>query len=264
MALDIDAVISRDGTRIGFVRSGSGPPLVLVHGTTADHVRWGPILPALEEHFTVYAVDRRGRGLSEDAPDYALQREAEDIARVVDSISEPADVFGHSYGALASLEAAPLSRNLRRLVLYEPPIPTPLLPDPTDLSTRLEELLAAGKDEDALVRFLHEGAGIPDEQVEAMRAAPVWPARVDAAHTIPREYGMTGYEFSPERFASLDVPVLFLLGGDSPAFYTAATELACSALPNARIEVMPGQQHVAITIAPDLIARLVVDFLTEP
>src|SRR5690349_18162579 len=97
---------SKDGTSIAFTRSGSGPPLVLVHGTTADHTRWAPILPELETRFTVHAVDRRGRGGSGDGPRYALDREFDDIAAVVDAIGAPVMLLGHSYGAICSLEAA--------------------------------------------------------------------------------------------------------------------------------------------------------------
>ncbi|MDD3858377.1 MAG: alpha/beta hydrolase, partial [Methanoculleus sp.] len=63
----MDTVRSNDGTLIAYERSGTGPALVLVHGTTADHTRWGRILPMLEQTFTVYAVDRRGRGQSGDS-----------------------------------------------------------------------------------------------------------------------------------------------------------------------------------------------------
>jgi pimeloyl-ACP methyl ester carboxylesterase len=75
-------VESADGTPIAVWRSGEGPPLVLVHGAAADHSRWAPVLPALEQHFTVLAVDRRGRGPSGDADEYALEREVEDLAAV--------------------------------------------------------------------------------------------------------------------------------------------------------------------------------------
>jgi len=81
------------------------------------------VLPALEERFTVYAVDRRGRGESGDSDEYAIEREFEDVVSVVDSIREPVNLLGHSYGALCSLEAALLTSNIRKLVLYEPPIP---------------------------------------------------------------------------------------------------------------------------------------------
>src|SRR5918998_6394003 len=117
-----ETVTSEDGTRIAGWRSGEGPPLVLVHGTAADHSRWKPVLPAFEERFTVYAVDRRGRGDSGDAEDYAIEREFEDVAAVVDTIGEPANLLGHSYGALCALEAALLTPNVRKLVLYEPPM----------------------------------------------------------------------------------------------------------------------------------------------
>src|SRR5262245_54898114 len=117
-------ITSVDNTAIAFARSGAGPPLVLVHGTTADHTRWKPLLPRLEADFTVYAVDRRGRGGSADALDYFIEREFDDIATVVDAIGEPVLLLGHSYGAICSLEASLRTRNVRKLVLYEPPIRT--------------------------------------------------------------------------------------------------------------------------------------------
>lgn len=52
----MDRVRSKDGTLIAYERSGTGPALVLVHGTTADHTRWTPVLPMLEQKFTVEQV----------------------------------------------------------------------------------------------------------------------------------------------------------------------------------------------------------------
>jgi pimeloyl-ACP methyl ester carboxylesterase len=72
--------VSQDGTPIAFWRSGEGPPLVLVHGTAANHGRWRPVLPAFAVSFTVYAIDRRGRGGSGDADGYSVEREFEDVA----------------------------------------------------------------------------------------------------------------------------------------------------------------------------------------
>jgi len=53
----MEQITSNDGTVIAFWRSGAGRPLLLVHGTTADHRRWSGILPHLEQHFTVFAID---------------------------------------------------------------------------------------------------------------------------------------------------------------------------------------------------------------
>ena len=92
------SVVSRDATEIAFWTSGCGPPLVLVHGAPADHTRWRPLLPYLEPHVTVHAIDRRGRGASRDAAEYRLEREYEDVAAVVDAVAasgQRVDVYGH-------------------------------------------------------------------------------------------------------------------------------------------------------------------------
>jgi hypothetical protein len=96
-------VTSADQTRIAYRSTGAGTPLVVVHGTTADHTRWRPVLPLLAGSSLVHAVDRRGRGGSGDHPEYAIEREFEDIAAVVRAVrgAGRVDLLGHSYGACA-------------------------------------------------------------------------------------------------------------------------------------------------------------------
>ena len=84
-----------------------------------NHLAAPAQLEELERQFTVYAMDRRGRGGSGDSADYELRREAEDVAAVIDSIGGCVNVLGHSHGALCALEAALLTAQLRRLILYE-------------------------------------------------------------------------------------------------------------------------------------------------
>ena len=96
----MEKVKSADGTSIAYKKTGEGPPLVLIHGTTADHSHWEMVLPLLAEHFTVYAIDRRGRGKSGDASDYRAELEFKDVAAVVDMIDEPAILLGQYYGDL--------------------------------------------------------------------------------------------------------------------------------------------------------------------
>jgi pimeloyl-ACP methyl ester carboxylesterase len=64
---------------------GAGPSLVIVHGGTGDRTRWTPLFPLFGSRFRVCAMDRRGHGASGDSPNYSLQREAEDVAAVVNS-----------------------------------------------------------------------------------------------------------------------------------------------------------------------------------
>jgi pimeloyl-ACP methyl ester carboxylesterase len=263
MAGQMGQVISTDGTPIAYRRSGEGPPLVLIHGTAGNHARWAPILPPLEERFTVYAVDRRGRGASGDAPTYSIEREVEDVTAVVDSTGGPVDLLGHSYGALCALEAALRTDRLRRLVLYEPPIPAGIEIYPGGIIERLEALLEAGDREELLTTFFREVIQMPAHEIELMRVPPFWQARLALAHTLPRELrGSQGYVFEPARFSQMRTPSLLLLGSESPPFLKAATAVVHAALPTSRIAVLAGQQHIAMNTAPELFVDDVVRFLT--
>ena len=255
---------SKDGTHIAYWRSGSGSPLILVHGTTADHTRWTSILAAFEEKFTVYAVDRRGRGESGDTSLYAIEHEFEDIATLINSIQGAVNILGHSYGAICSLEAALLTENISRLILYEPPIPTGIEIYPPGATERIQALVDSGNGDGAVSTFFREIVKMPDQELEMLRSLPVWKARVAAAHTIPREMRADkSYKFVPERFKGLNVPTLLLLGGESPHFFKKAIEVVHEALPKSWIVVMPGQQHTAMNTAPELFTTEVLRFFLQ-
>ncbi len=261
----MDHVPSKDGVLIAYERGGEGSPLVLVHGTAADHSRWTPILSELERHFTVYAVDRRGRGQSGDAKSYSIDREYEDVAAVVDSIPGPVNILGHSYGAICSLEASLRMSNLRKLILYEPPIPIGVEERyPPDAIDRMNACLQSGEREKALLIFLQEIAGIPQNEMNMLRSLPSWSSRVATAHTIVREEAsVCSYIFKPQRFSHMSAPTLLLLGCDSPAFYRVAIETLKKSIPKSRIATLPGQRHAAMETAPDLFSSEIIRFLTE-
>ena len=258
----LDHITSNDGTTIGFWRSGSGPPLLLVHGTTADHRRWSRIAPGLEAHFCVYTMDRRGRGESGDAPAYELRREAEDVAAVVEAVGEPVFVLAHSYGAVCSLEAARLTDKIGRLILYEPPIPTGLPQYPPDIPARMQQRLDQGEQEAALEIFMGEIVRMPEHELAVYRQLPMWSGRIQLAPTIPREIMLDQtYQFDPNLFTTLQTPTLLLLGGDSPPLFERAIQRLDTTLPNSRVVILPGQQHVAMDTSPELFVSEVLNFL---
>jgi pimeloyl-ACP methyl ester carboxylesterase len=262
----VESTTSADGSPIAYWRSGQGRPLVVVHGTTADHTRWRPVLPLLEAHATVYAMDRRGRGGSGDTQGYALALEFADVAAVVDAAAadsgEPVDLLGHSYGGVCALEAIRLTSGVRRLVLYEPPIVND--PTPPGLAERLHELLADGRREEILETFFREVVRMGDDELQALRSLPSWPARVAAAHTLPRELRIgDGYTFDPAPFAAVTVPTLLLAGSDSPPFLHECTRAVAEALPDSRVVTLQGHAHIAMDTGPELFAAAVTGFLTE-
>ncbi|WP_165949141.1 alpha/beta fold hydrolase [Kribbella turkmenica] len=264
----ITRVVSRDGTEIAYWTSGDGPPLVLVHGTTADHTRWAPVVKYLEPHVTVHAMDRRGRGGSGDAAVYDGVREFEDVAVVVDDVAETSgsavDLLGHSFGGFCAFGAATLTSNIRKLVLYEGwPAPNPeALAIPPELQARMDALLSAGERERVLETFFREIVRMPDHEFDRYRSLPAWQARIAAAHTITREdRGHAERIFDPEEAKKITAPVLLMVGGDSPPAMQADYETVAAALPDARITVMDGQQHIAIDLIPEEFARRVLTFL---
>jgi pimeloyl-ACP methyl ester carboxylesterase len=267
-AATMPQVVSRDGTKIAYWTSGDGPPLLIVHGTSGSHERFAPLLPFLEPHATVHAMDRRGRGGSGDAPEYDLQREFEDVAAAVDAIAAASgakvDVYGHSYGGECAFGAALLTSNIRSLVLYEgwPPVMPEKLKFPIGVEERLDALVTSGDREAALELFWREVVKVSEEDIRVIRAQPTWPSRVATVHTITREFRAFFKDaFDPERAARITVPVLLLAGTDTPEELRDDPETVAAALPDARIAVLEGQQHIADVLAPELFAEPVLEFL---
>jgi pimeloyl-ACP methyl ester carboxylesterase len=257
----METVTSADDTAIAYNRTGIGAPLVLVHGSTATHAAWEPVRPALEDQFTVYAIDRRGLGESGDADEYALEREAEDVAAVVDSLDEPVILLGHSYGALCSLEATLRTDDLRSLVLYEPVFPVG--DDELYSENVLDEMMTlheAGENERLLVLLLEDLVELPPAEIDALRSDSSWPDLVDGAgRTLYRETRVeTDYAFDAARFAELTTPTILVSGSESPETLTNPTDTLDDALPNSRVVTLEGQGHDGIHTAPDLFVNEVL------
>ncbi|HEX7736179.1 MAG TPA: alpha/beta hydrolase [Ktedonobacteraceae bacterium] len=261
----METVISRDGTTIAFDRVGQGPALVMVTGAMASRALAGSAASALEQHFTVFAYDRRGRGDSGDTAPYAVEREVEDIEAVINSAGGSAFVFGHSSGAVLALEAARLlPTKVAKLAVYEPPFlidhSRALLP--VDYVAHLNELVASGRRGDAVEYFMTQAVDIPPEGVTQARNSPMWPSLEAIAHTIAYDgtiMGDTMYGSSEplQKWASVSMPTLVMDGGNSPAYMHHAAEKLASILPNARHHRCSGQDH---GVADEVLAPALAEF----
>ena len=126
----------------------------------------------------------------------------------------------------------------------------------------MNSYLHAGEREEALLIFLQEIAGIPQNEIHLLSSLPSWSSRVATAHTIPREEASAAsYILKPQRLSQMETPTLLLLGGDSPSFYRAAIETLKESIPNSSISMMPGQRHAAMETAPKLFLNEVIGFL---
>lgn len=236
----------------------------MVHGSTVNRSRWGHVIDTLQRKFTVYLMDRRGRGDSGDAQDYAIEREFEDVAAVVDAIGNGVCVLGHSYGAICSLHAARVAKQIHKLVVYEPPmrVAGARLPFADDLQARLDAFLAVGDRQAVLETFLREVVMVNEVDLANLKKSRSWAIRLATAPTLPRELrAASTLTFDPEEFQDVTVPTLVLKGNLSPAMMRAAAHMTHKALPHSRLEILRGQGHAAMSSGPEEFLGKVLPFL---
>jgi pimeloyl-ACP methyl ester carboxylesterase len=249
-----------DGARIGVHRLGSGPPIVLVHGTACDSRVFARVSRRLAPSFTVHAVDRRGRGASTDGNAWSLAREAEDVAAIASELGDDVPVVGHSLGGIVAIEAATRDDSVGPVVAYEPPVQGP--DDATEDDVReLERVLEAQGAQAGVVYFLRE-VGYTDEQLARLQGIDeVWEATLATADTLVREaHADVTYKVDAKHLASVDGAVLLLDGGGHEAYEDEIDRLA-EALPAASRATVDGATHAVLQEAPGAFADEVRSFV---
>jgi len=163
------SVVSADGTRIGYLQTGHGPAVVLLHGSMESSRSHLQIAGVLAEEFTVYLPDRRGRGMSGPYPaDYGIRTEVEDLQAVM-AASGADMVFGVSASGLVALEAARTNPAIRKVAVYEPAL-LPAGSRHTQWLDRFDREMAEGKVSAALITSMFGLELAPP----AMKVMPRW------------------------------------------------------------------------------------------
>jgi pimeloyl-ACP methyl ester carboxylesterase len=260
------SVKSRDGVDISVMKTGAGPALLLIHGALLNAtLAWAAVLPRLQEHFTVYAMDRRGRAPSGDGTEYSILLEAEDIIRVVETIAEPVVIMAHSYGALATIEAL-LTQQLHsvtRVILYEPPGIVAGVAARADGAAKMEQALAANDREEVVRCFLIDQIGAPPEVLASFKSSPVYPIVLQIASTLPRESRtVNSWHDAPGRPGVWKTPTVLLLGSETKGAMRDGVMLLSRTVPDSRLVVIEGQGHSAMLQAPDLFVDTLLEALS--
>ena len=252
------AVASKDGTTIGYRQLGTGPGLILIHGGMKSSQDFMKLAAALRHAFTVYVMDRRGRGLSGPHGDrFSVDREVDDVQAIV-ARTGARSLFGLSAGALVALRSASATPAVERVALYEPPLAIGGS-TPRGWVARFEQELARGMLAAALVtamkgmqvvpvfvrlpRFLlvpalalvmrAQGDGDPEDV--AIRAL-VPTLRYDIQ--VVREMSDT-----LDAYRNLQARVLLLSGTRSPGFFGVALDGLERTLPRVERVAFPGPGH---------------------
>jgi pimeloyl-ACP methyl ester carboxylesterase len=264
----MSAVRSKDGTRIAFERTGSGPPLIIVDGALC----WRESGPArklaaeLADRFSVITYDRRGRGESGDTAPYSVQREVEDIEALIAEAGGRAYVCGISSGGVLAMEAARNGAAIDKLAVYEAPfvVDHSRPPAPSTYVPELNAALAAGRRGDA-VKLFFRLVGMPAALVALTPLFPAWRKLKAVAHTLPYDAAcmgdtQTGKPLDAEHWGAVRVPTLVLVGGKSPAWMANGMQSLADQLPDARRQVLEGSTHM---VRPKVVGPALERFFSD-
>ena len=258
-----------------FVReSGSGPGVVCLHSNASSSSQWRGLMDSLSPQHRVLAPDAYGAGKSPDWPldrPPALADEAEFIEPVLQRAGSPLVLVGHSYGAAVALIAALRQpARVKALVLYEPTLfsliesesPQPNAADGirhavAAAAAALDRGDAKGAAEQFIDYWMGAGswAGMPESRqlpiAASVRNVRHW---AQALFTEPTPLAA---------FRSLDLPVLYMVGGRSTAAAHGVARLLAPALPRATLHRFDTLGHMGPVTDPEPVNRVIEDFLAR-
>lgn len=258
---------------LAFDRCGSGPPLLLLHGTTSSRKVWAPLLPALAEHNEVLAIDLPGHG---DSPptSFIPTDWAREVGRFLDEQGlEKAALMGHSAGGWTALELAKMGQATAVVALTPAGLWRKRSPLLTDMALNANWRLGR-LSKRLTLRALRSGA-IRSVSLRSISARPQdVPAEVAIANarmaigtdSFPRHF----HETRRRRFVggqAIDVPVTVVWGDKDRIALAGKSRHRDELPPHARVETWPDCGHMVMWDAPSRVidaARSTIGQAAEP
>lgn len=242
------------------------PPLLLIHGSGASGAFWAPVAGTLAGHHHVIRVDLPGCGQSPPAPSCDVPEQAGRVAVLLDDLGlRHVTLAGHSSGgyvATALAEQRPDLVGSLALISTGPSLDA-LLPQPFILRALLAPPLGPllwPRRSDAVIRkgisaTTARPVDIPGDAVADLKNITYRTFR----KVLRRNAAYVAERSVPERLADLDVPVLVIFGAADPR-YEPSSAHQYDAVPNARVEMLPGVGHLPILEAPETTSELLLGF----
>ncbi|MBB4575909.1 MULTISPECIES: alpha/beta fold hydrolase [Rhizobium] len=245
-----------------YYETGSGEPLVLIHGVGMRLEAWAPQIAFLSAGHRVIAVDMPGHGESAKLP--AGSRLEEFVAwfgRFLDEMAiERVNVAGHSMGALVSGGAAATFGERISRVAYlngvyrrDPKAKAAVL-------ARAAAIPVTGVDKEGpLARWFGDD---PDSLV-ARELTREWLSRVDPeGYAVAYAAFAGGDETYADRWKDVAGPALFLTGSDDPNSTPLMAEQMAALAPKAWVRIVEGHRHMVNLTAPDIVNSLLAEWLS--
>ena len=239
------AYVQLDAVKTWYDERGEGGPLVLLHGGLVDARFFEPNLPALAAHFHVYTPERRGHGHTPDVEGpITYQMMTDDTVAFLETVvGQAADLVGHSDGAFVAMQVAIQRPELvQRLVMIS-----------GGFDKSGEAMPEQDLDVNAVTGFLGKAYG--EVSPDGEEHFPVVARKIaDMARVEPH--------LDVAELAKVTCRSLAMFSDDDLVTPQHMIDMY-AALPNAELAIVPGTSHFLMQEKPDLVNKIVVDFLTR-
>ena len=265
-----------DGYRMRYLRGGSGPPLLLLHGLLGYSFSWRFTLPVLAERATVYAVDMPGAGFSDRPPNAngSFRAHAERLLRFLDSVGvESCDLLGTSHGGAVAMRAAALApERVRSLILVAPVNPwsahgrrlAPFLSSSPVSWLLLRCEPGLGIIHDTLLRRLYgDPRRIPPGTLAGYSAAFKIPGTLNYGLGIVRSWNHDLADLESALPRITNIPTLLLWGTKDTAVSPDSAQRLCHAFKDCEVETFDGVGHLPYEEVPERFNSSVIAFLSK-
>jgi pimeloyl-ACP methyl ester carboxylesterase len=273
-----------DGARMRYLRAGSGPPLILLHGLLGYSYSWRYAMPALAPFATVYAPDLLGAGFS-DRPkgiDHSMRGTARRVLQFAEKLELSSfDLLGTSRGGAVAMCAAAecFARNigalhLRRLILACPVNPysshgrrlAPFFGSRAG-SGLFRAGLSIGRTQNLYpyfhARMFGDRSKIPAGSLDGYKAPLAIPGLFEHGLSIVKTWASDLRELEEILPKLAAIPVLLMWGTKDPAVYFSSMQPLARHFQNVQTAVFPGAGHLPYEECPEEFNQALLRFLTQ-
>jgi pimeloyl-ACP methyl ester carboxylesterase len=256
-----------------FVRkAGAGPAVVCLHSSTGSSKQWTLLTQRLAERYQVLAPDLYGYGQSPAWPVgrvLSLDDEVALLGPMLESISGPFHLVGHSYGAAVAFKLAlTFPSRVRSVAVYEPVLfnllfttreTQPAAQEVWAVRDDIRRLVHSGQIERAALRFIDywSGPGVWDQ-------LPAWQREAIAKRMekVVSDFDATIGNPTPlDAYRDLDIPTLFLYGLQSPASTQEIAQWLGGNLPRAEVRGLLGLGHMGPVTHAEQVTEMIIRFI---